>query len=332
MNDAASIYVLGDTNIDVLLPIDDYPEVGGDKRSERMVLESGGSAANTASALARFGHRAHLISCVGADVFGEMALERLGQAGVILDHVCRTDEDETGLMFVPVTATGQRTLFGRRGANRHLGPEDVPIRSFEAAASLHLSGYAFLEAPHLEAAKTALAAASKAGAMISLDTAYEPPRVDPQPIKESLRHVDLLILGEAEASSLSGASQLEESVAALQAEGVSRIALKRGARGSLLYEGRDRWQVPAFDVKTVDTTGAGDCYSGALLAGLLYGLDLPSAGILGNAAGALATTVWGAGPRAPSPDALQALLLSQPIGGGLSAAAARAGNLLFSLL
>jgi ribokinase len=331
MNEPSVACFLGDTNVDVLLPIDVYPEVGGDKRSERMVLESGGSAANSAAALARFGHRALLLSCVGIDPFGELALHRLGGAGVELTAVRRTDQDDTGLMFVPVTETGQRTLFGRRGANRLLRASDISPQTIVSSHALHLSGYAFLESPQREAAQHALAACSQAGILISMDTAYEPPLTRPVPIREAINQVNLLILGEEEAKALAGKPSLEPAIADIFSAGPTRIALKRGARGSVLFEGSERVEVPAFRVETVDTTGAGDAFSGALLAGLLWGLDFISAGIMASAAGALVTTVWGAGPRSPRPTEVLNLIQEGTLPSALHPAAEKVAIMIRSL-
>ncbi len=303
------IFVLGDINVDALMPIDSFPSPGEDKRSERTVVETGGSAANSAILLAKFGLDVEMVGCVGQDVLADFALEGLRREGVGTAYVQRTREDGTGMMFVPVTPDGQRTLFGRRGANRLLSPKTLPIGALRNGNALHLSGYAFIEGSQVQAAQRALVAARKAAVFVSLDTAYEPPLVAGAVLRQAIRDgLDLLVLGEKEVAALTGSEDLENAGRELLKLGARRVAVKRGAAGSMLFDGSNRWSLPILPVETIDTTGAGDSYSAALLYGLLRGLSLPAAGVLATAAGALATAVWGAGTRVPQPEQIRSLL------------------------
>lgn len=302
------ILVLGDINVDALMPIDSYPPPGGDKRSERTVIEAGGSAANAAIQLARCGLSVEMVGCVGQDVLAELALDALRQAGVGVEHVQRVEGETTGLMFVPVTPDGQRTLFGRRGANLQLAAAELPQGRLQSARALHMSGYAFLGGPQAAAAQAALNLAQDADAFLSMDTAYEPPMVATEALRSTISFLDLLVLGEEEAETLAAKKGLDESGSELLRLGAARVAVKRGRQGCALYEGDEIWLLPILPVETVDSTGAGDSFAGALLFGLLSGMSMPAAGALATAAGALATTDWGAGGRAPSLGRILALL------------------------
>lgn len=315
------VYVLGDANVDILMPIDEYPAHGGDKRSERTIIEAGGSAANTAAGLAKLDIPTALLAAVGRDVLAELAVSALGSAGVILKHLQSNDET-TGIMFVPVTPDGQRTLFGRRGANRLLRADQLPLAELAAARALHLSGYALLEDPQGSAAREAFRSAGSGGAFRSLDTAYEPPFEATDAFGRFLPQLDLLILGEPQAEVLAGGADLDTSLARLLDMGVGTIALKRGRRGSLLVTDSERRELPALPVTTVDSTGAGDSYSAGLLFGLLEGFTLAASGLLASAAGALATARWGAGAGAPGRAELIGLIAKEQssLGAGLQAA------------
>lgn len=305
------LFVLGDANIDVLMPIDAYPAPGGDKRSERTVIGAGGSAANTALALARLGFRPSLLACIGQDLPGQMLRAELADGGVDLGHLQTTGAAGTGMMFVPVTPDGQRTLFGRRGANRQLQGDGLPLEWIGRAGLLHLSGYAFLEGPQVEAAQSALSAASDRGVFRSLDTAYEPAFAAGDRLRALLPSLDLLVVGEAEAADLTGASQRQAILDWLLEAGVGCVALKLGGEGSLIADAGGRLAVPAFEVAVIDTTGAGDNFSAGLLAGQLLELDLPAAAVLATAVAGLATTVWGAGNAPPGLPAIRRLLNDQ---------------------
>jgi ribokinase len=134
----ATVVVLGDINIDVLMPVPDYPQPGGETLSERVTSSLGGSAANAAIVLARLGAVPRLVARVGQDPWAEMALEALRQAGVEVGCVQRDAQALTGMMFTPVTPDGERTMFGQRGANPRLDPSLITADIFRGASWLHL--------------------------------------------------------------------------------------------------------------------------------------------------------------------------------------------------
>lgn len=307
----SQVFVLGDANIDVIMPIDDYPQPGGDKRSERAVIHAGGSAANTALALARLGFAPSLLACLGQDLPGDMLRQELERGGLNLSHLQVSASAGTGMMFVPVTPDGQRTLFGRRGANLVLRPEGLPLNAIGRSRALHLSGYAFLEGSQAQTARAALEAAKQGDAFVSLDTAYEPAFLAGDRLREILGQVDLLVLGQAEANRLSGQTDLEATLDWLLEQGVGQVGLKLGAKGSVLAGPTERIHLPAFKVQVVDTTGAGDNYSAGLLAGHLLGLNPAAAGVLATAIAGLSTTVWGAGNAPPGIADLATLIRTQ---------------------
>jgi len=132
--------------------------------------------------------------------------------------------------------------------------------------------------------------------------------------------LSLLILGEQEACSLTQLDEPGAAVDALLAAGASRVAVKRGQDGASLYGPTGTVHWPAFDVPSVDTTGAGDAFSAGLLYGLLSGLEDPAAALLASACGALATTVWGAGLAMPDPASIRRLLSQSSSQGPFEAA------------
>lgn len=304
MTEQPPICVLGDANVDVIMPVDEYPPPGSDKRSEQLITGLGGSAANAAVVLARFGWQVVMIARVGDDNWGDFVRSMLQQGGVGVECVRRIAGEQTGMMFVPVTPDGQRTLFGRRGANRMVVRAELPQDKLSQAAALHLSGYAFLEEGARPAINRAIDLVRDGGGLVCLDTAYEPAFVASDAICGALPRVDLVILGIEEAEAITG-HQGPEAVSWFLDQGVEVVALKLGARGSCIYEKGGTHEIPAISLRVVDTTGAGDAFSAGLLHGILAGLSVPAAGIVATACGAVATTVWGAGCAFPSVDAVR---------------------------
>jgi ribokinase len=302
-----AVYVLGDLNVDVLLSIDSYPELGGDRRSEKLVMEVGGSATNSAILLSRLGLTTSLLACHGEGLFGQFARQALESTELNLTHLRSEGQESTGLMFIPVTKAGQRTLFGQRGANHLYRHDDLPDELSKGSA-LHLSGYALLNSPQSRAAEVALKRARQAGMFIAMDTAYEPPLIAPSAFRPILTGLDLIVLGEEEARTLAGEEEIELAIEWLLNQGIAIVALKLGSRGSQLYSEHGRFELPIIPVDVVDTTGAGDSFSGALLYGLLAGIPPAAAGWIATAAAAHAVGVWGAGRQVAHVDDLKSLL------------------------
>ncbi|MFQ5343246.1 MAG: carbohydrate kinase family protein, partial [Anaerolineae bacterium] len=138
------VVVVGDINVDILATVDHYPQPGGHGLAEELRMESGGSAANTAAALGHLGLDVVMMGRVGDDPLAEGALRGLRSAGVDMLYVQRDAEMTTGVMFVTITPDGERTMFGGRGANRRLSPDDIDATAIQQARWLHLSGYALL--------------------------------------------------------------------------------------------------------------------------------------------------------------------------------------------
>jgi len=294
------VVALGDINVDVIAHIPRYPPQGGDGLAERMSVHSGGSAANTAIALARLGLDVGLIGRVGEDPLAEWALEELTEAGVDLSAVQRDPEAMTGLMFIAVTPDGERTMFGYRGANARTDPDLLDEAYIAGAHLLHLSSYALLEAPQREAALRALEMAHRAGLKVTLDVGLEAATKLAGEIRNLASQVDLIFLTLAEAERLTERRDAEGAVERLLSWGVEAAALKLGGRGCLVGTGDEVFAAPAFAVEVKDTTGAGDAFDAGFLFGRLRGLGWRESALLANALGALAAAVEGAGGSLPS--------------------------------
>jgi len=294
-----SILALGDINVDVLMDVPAYPPPGGEALTERIITRLGGSAANTAVVLSQLGLDVRMISRVGEDTWGQIALAALAEAGVGLDLVQRDRIETTGTMFTVVTPDGERTMFGQRGANQHTDPATISMHTFSGADLLYLSGYALLASPQRDAATRAVELAAHLRLPIVLDTAYLPALTAPQALRQLLPLLDACILGLPEARALVGEEEPQTAAAALLGTGARLAAVKLGARGCLLANASSAHLIPAFPVHVVDTTGAGDAFTAGLIFGRLRGLSLPALGVLANALGGLAAAVHGAGSALP---------------------------------
>ncbi len=305
------LLVVGDCNPDVLVLGDDVtPEFGQhEKLVQSISLVVGGSAAITAVAAARLGLRVALAAAIGSDPAGEFMLGQLASAGVDTSGVTVSGLG-TG-MTVALAHAGDRAILTATGAMTSLTAGAVRRDLLAAARHVHVSSYFLLEQSLGPGVAGLMAAAHANGATTSLDTNWDPAgRWGGAQLRAAFPHIDYLLPNKEEALRLSGERNLDAAVAALTSAGPA-VVVKLGPSGAMYADSSrvDRVPVPlGLDGSFVDATGAGDCFNAGLIAGLLRGLDLPSAAQLGCAVGSASTRA--AGGTAAAPDLPTALRLA----------------------
>ncbi|NEP84616.1 MAG: carbohydrate kinase family protein, partial [Okeania sp. SIO3B3] len=161
---------------------------------------------------------------------------------------------------------------------------------------LHLSGYSFLSYQQHEAILKALSLAENSRyTRVSLDPGTDPIIKAKNDILEVLPRIDVIFPNETELALFGSGRSENETIDYLLQAGVKAVVNKRGKNGSLLGIGNKRVKLPAFNLKTRDTTGAGDSFNAGVVLGRLVGLTWEASVALGNALGGLATTHEGAG-------------------------------------
>jgi ribokinase len=307
------IIVLGDVNADIIARVSSWPTPGGECLAECVELHCGGVGANCALALRRWGISARLVACVGSDDLGSTLLKTLAKSGVGVKFIQRTTRAMTGLLYINVTPDGQRTFFGSRGANCLVRPQ--PTAALKGAMAACLMGYSFLDPAPEAAARLILRTVHARGGWVSLDVGMEPSHKIPKKILRMAQQVDLLFVSNEEAAALTGMSDPCKSFARLRKAGARDIVMKLGKRGCLVLDGGEIRLVPPFQVRVVDSTGAGDAFTAAFLHARLRGWPVAEAALAANAAGAAAASVVGAGERAPSLLEIRRLLRTQRLRG-----------------
>ena len=281
--------VFGSLNIDYVYQVPHFVQRGETLASSSFQRFCGGKGLNQAIALARAGMQTWMAGAVGPE--GDFLLEELHRAGVNTEHVCRS-ETPTGHAIIQNSPDGDNCILLYGGANRVISPEMAAkvLERFQA-------GDLLLVQNEISALPEIVSLAKERGMRIALN----PSPMEPEALRPLLPLVDLLILNRLEASQLLGrsmedAEQLLVDLSALCPG--AQIALTLGAEGALLVQDGACFLQAAFPVKAVDTTGAGDTFTGYLLAGLM---EEPAAALrLASAAAALAVTRPGAAPAIPS--------------------------------
>ncbi|MFG2975158.1 carbohydrate kinase family protein [Streptomyces sp. NPDC048331] len=299
MTGPGALLVVGDVVTDVVA-IHPEPLAPATDTAARIRTLPGGAGANAACWAARTGTaEVRLLARVGAESarWHERALVDAGvRPRLVIDA-----QEPTGTVVALVGKDAERTFLTDSGASLRLCPADWTPSLLDGAAHLHLSGYLFFADSSRELAMVALRAARTRGVSVSVDPASAGflTGLGPQRFLDAVAGVDVLLPNEDEARLLAGLP--EPTGVARAATELSRrvplVVMTRGAAGALIAErGRVTAEVEAEPVEAVDSTGAGDAFTGGFLAARLDGADPAEAARAGCRAAALAVTRQGGRP------------------------------------
>jgi ribokinase len=299
------VFVAGSINMDVVATASRHPRVGETVAGHAVHYFPGGKGANQAVAAAKLGASAVLIGRLGTDAFGQQLRTFLAAQGVDLTLVKDTADIHSGTAIITV-ADADNTIVVVPGANARVSAEDV-------AAPMLANGDVAVS--QFEIPQATIAAfferARAAGATTILNPA---PAMECSP--ELLELVDILILNETELGFLAGTALADTDAPAHFIEAARRlpigtdktICVTLGKRGVLALVGGEPSLIAGRAVKAVDTTGAGDCFVGALAARLANGQPIRDALEYANAAASICVQRMGAAPSMPAEAEVAALL------------------------
>jgi sulfofructose kinase len=258
----------------------------------------GGQIATAALACARLGLRTAYVGAVGDDRAGELALEPLRRAGIDLSGVRRVLGAASRRALVLVDrATGDRSVLERRDPRLALGPGDLPPERIAASRLL------LLDASEPSLAAAVLPIARAAGTAVVLDA--DRPQRD---LLALLRECEFPIVSEGFAEEIASDGRVRTGLRSCAGPRTRLAVATRGERGALAWDGKGFLESPAFRMKVVDTTGAGDVFHAGFAWALLGGAPAPRALRVANAAAALACRALGAQGALPEPAEIERLL------------------------
>lgn len=291
---ADRVLLFGDINVDNFFQLAEFPVPGRDGFAKHAEMHLGGAVCNSAGALHRLGQPVRLLGAVGDDIWSEYVFAELNQAQIDTQHVVIKPGTQTGLIFIAVTPNGERTMLSHRGANIAIQPEDLPQDVLEEVCLVQFSGYVFLDAPQRDTAWKLIEMAVAQGIPISMDTGLDPVFLAPEALSAVLPYLSVLITGTAEAEQLTQVEDHQAQLDRFLSLGLKQVAIKLGHEGAWMGWEGGFLHSPAFPVRVVDTTSAGDAFSAGLIYGYLHGFTPQGCLLLANALGGLATTVYGA--------------------------------------
>lgn len=296
------ILVVGSSNIDLVASVDRLPSRGETVLGYRFAQSFGGKGANQAVAAARAGANVAFLSKLGADANGRLIEQHLAAQGLSRPILLRDAEFPTGVAMILVDHSGENQIAVVPGSNGRLTPADLrQHRELIAGARVLLL--------QMEIPRETVFEALRLGRECGLTTILNPAPAAPLP-SDLLRLIDILTPNESEAQALTGSADPAEAARILTDRGVGTVVVTCGANGAFLATGNDVTHIPGFLVETIDSTGAGDAFNGAVACAVAEGVPIKSAIVRANAAGALATTGRGAQESMPTKDDIEQLCRS----------------------
>ncbi len=288
-----NILNLGSLNIDKTYSVEHYAEAGETIQAKAYGEFCGGKGLNQSIALARAGAQVFHAGCVGPD--GGILLDALAAAGVRTELI-RESTEPSGHAVIQVNPEGQNkiTIFG--GANRNVTPAyiDEVLTHFGPGDILLLQNE-ISNVPY----------AIEKGREKGMTVVFNPSPINGDLERCDLRLVDYLILNEVEGRRLAG-TDAEGAEGVVEKLGVKYpraiLVLTLGSRGSCYADGKVIFYHGIIPAKAVDTTGAGDTFTGYFLAGIAAGRAPAEAMEYAAMASAISVSRHGAAPGIPNCD------------------------------
>lgn len=301
-----SVLVFGSLNLDLVTYADKLPAIGETIVGEKLLKFPGGKGLNQAIAARRAGSEVLMVGSIGNDADGDYLFDILKSENIDPKFITKTSE-QTGIAVIEVSKSAENRIIIIAGANSKTRfSNEVLTSSPSVAVSL-----AQLETPIAEVAK--FIHESKAAGKITI--------LNPAPIQkldqQLLQDTDYLIANETEASFLIGSAvehlSKDEALTIarqLQKNGSKKVIITLGEQGSVYLDQEKELFTPAYKVKAVDTTAAGDAFCGAFATAISENKPVEYALKFASAAGGLAATKAGAVPSLPTQQEILSMFTS----------------------
>ena len=261
-------------------------------------MNQGGKGANQAVTVARLNGEVVFVCKTGKDLFREESVNLFKNEGIDTKWILADDQRPSGVALIMIDDNGENSIVVASGANENLLKEDID----KVTEALELSDFVLmqLEIP-IETVEYVTNMAWEKGKKVILNPA--PAAILPENL---LKKLFLVTPNRIEAEFLSGVQitdkkSIEKAARIIFEKGVQNVIITLGAEGALSYDGSYDW-IPAEKTESVDTTGAGDVFNGALTVALSEGQSLSNAVKFANKAAAISITRYGAIPSIPYRD------------------------------
>ncbi len=297
------------------------------KEVTEFIKMPGGAPANVAATVSKLGGQSAFMGQVGRDAFGDFLKQTLIENGIDVTHLYQTEQAKTALAFVSLSLDGQRDfMFYRNPSADQLFSKDLVNEDFLKSSIFHFCSVSLTDDPIKYAHLFAINSLKKNQGFISFDPNIRLPLwkdhiAYKKVINEFIPYANLLKISDDELYFITDIIDKEKAIHSLFLGDVAYIILTKGKDGAELYTKNSSFQVSGFDVKTIDTTGAGDAFIGAILYQLsqkeliedISDQEFKRIIRFANACAALTTTRLGAMSAIPTMDEIESLMNIQPI-------------------
>lgn len=276
-------------------PLARLPAAGELMATQDFLADSGGCAANTATALVKLGVKVTVAGQVGNDLFGDFILNDLQHKGVDTAGISRSSHHGTSkTVILPVTGEDRRYLH-TFGANADFAADDIAPNLIQQAQVFCVGGYLILPSLRADALSALFQQARSSGARTVLDVVVPAGEQSAarSALAEVLPHVDFFLPNDDEAERLTGETDPHRQAQQLLQLGCGNVVITLGEHGALLMNHDEAIEIPAFPMTIVDPSGAGDAFAAGLIMGLLEGWDLTRTLRFASVIGASACTALG---------------------------------------
>ena len=281
----------GSLNIDYVYDVDHFVQGGETESSLDMNIFSGGKGLNQSVALGRSGVEAYHAGAVGAQD-GDFLLKQLEDAGVSTEYIRHT-EGASGHAIIQRNSDGQNCILLYGGANQKIKRKDIDdTLNFFAAGDYLVLQNEISENLYI------MQKAHEKGMKIVLN----PSPMDEKIFKLPLEYVDMFLLNEIEAAQICGAEVEENQLMHIIAKKFPKatIVITMGEKGSLYHSQEETIEQQVIPTEVVDTTAAGDTFTGYLIGSLMKGYDAKASMEYATKAASIAVSRIGAAPSIPS--------------------------------
>ncbi|MFC5465691.1 carbohydrate kinase family protein [Lederbergia graminis] len=271
MNTNSTVICIGELLIDFFCI-----DVGIDlTRGQHFEKQAGGAPANVCATIVKLGGNAQFCGKVGNDPFGHYLKNTLDELKVDTSMLLFDENHPTTLAFVSLKDNGERDFVFNRGADVFLSEEDIDKQKLSVASILHFgSATALLEDPFRSTYLNTMLLSKDAGKFISFDPNYRSDlwkgRLDSfvELAKKGIAQADFVKVSDEELKIISGEENLANGVQVIHQLGAETVAVTLGSKGTLISNGQQIETVPSIKVDSIDSTGAGDAFVGAMLSRL----------------------------------------------------------------
>lgn len=302
----SKIVVMGSFVVDLTSRASHLPVPGETVIGSTFKMGPGGKGSNQGVAAKRAGADVLMVTKVGEDTFGSVAINNFKNEGFETDYILVDKKNETGTALIMVDEkTGQNQILVVSGACANITDEDIElVKPVISNADIFLTQ---LET-NMDSIIKSIDIAHKSGVMIVLNTAPVQPLPD-----NLLEKVDIITPNEVEASILTGVgiNTPEDAPKAAKEffkKGVKNVIITLGKDGVYVSNGSREELIASYQVEAVDTTGAGDAFNGGFVTALSEGKDIFESAKFGNAVGALSVTKFGTAPAMPTREEINAFI------------------------